>query len=76
MDIQDDDTPTKRIWSPVADLHQQHLAALRALQSAMTSGDLEGARKAHRKIHDIEEAQKEVHSAARQYVLQKLTGNT
>lgn len=70
----DEPTPTQRIWKPVADLNEAHLAALRELQAAASRGDEVGMKRAHDAIQYIEMRQAQVHAAARNYLVAKAEG--
>ena len=71
--MDDDLTPTQKIWLPISQLDHQHDQAFRDLHTAiMIKGDLGAAELAKARIAAIEQEQAEAHSAARQYILRKL----
>lgn len=75
VEVEEEPTPTQKIWRPVSDLNEAHLQALRELQSAVTRGDEVGAKKAHDAIQYIEMRQARVHAEARNYLVRKASGS-
>lgn len=71
-EVEEDPTPTQKIWRPVSDLDLAQQRAFQEMQAAMTRGDLEGAQAAFQRISEIEAEQMRAHQAARQYLLKKL----
>ncbi len=70
--VQDDPTPTQKIWKPVADLDKEQQRAFLELQEATYSGNTEAAQKAFQRIQEIEAEQMRAHQAARAYLLKKV----
>lgn len=70
----DDETDPRirAVYQPVSDLNAEHIQMFGALQDALRRSDLEGCRKAMRRIRDIEEESKNVHAAARAAALEHL----
>lgn len=74
-EVQEDQTPTQKLWRPVADLQNEHLEALSDLQDALSRGDWSGAEKARIRIGEIEVEQRQAHMAARQHLVEKARNN-
>lgn len=71
--MDDDLTPTQKIYLPISQLERQHNQAFRDLHEAiMIKCDLDAAELAKARIAAIEQEQAEAHAAARQYILRKL----
>jgi predicted RNA-binding protein with EMAP domain len=69
--VEEDPTPTQRIWAPVAELDQEHVRLFGELRAVMDRGDIDGATAIRIRIGEIEVQQRQNHIAARAYFLSK-----
>jgi hypothetical protein len=71
-EVDEDPTPTQKIWRPVSDLDIAQQQAFRELAEAMSRFDMVKADAARTRIQAIENEQKQAHAAARAYLLQRV----